>query len=193
VWEHGDVPRVIHGRKYELKTLHYTYLNPCEAGLVDDPLAWPFSSYRDALGFALPAIRPPERNPASLHARVTARLSDERRASPLPRNRVEGLRPDLRRLLGAVSSLTRTPPALMRRSCPARQLFFRAARELAGARSEEIGAQLGLRCSSVRHRWGEPARGVPLVARVVGDPRFGMPVEGDLRRLASWRRYARHD
>lgn len=192
VWEHGDVPRVVHGRKYERKTLHYTYLNPCESGLVDDPLAWPFSSYRDALGLALPAIQASVRSPEALHARVTATLSTTRKISPLPRVGYGALCPELRRLLGAVSSLTRTPPPLLARPGAARRLFLRAARELAGATSDDVGALLGLRPPSVRDAWREQVRGVGLVARVVDDPRFGMLVEGDLRRLATWRRYVHH-
>ncbi|MAE71281.1 MAG: hypothetical protein CME06_12545 [Gemmatimonadetes bacterium] len=46
----------------------YIHLNPCRAGLISDPLAWPLSTYRDALGFSLRPARSAAQDPERLHA-----------------------------------------------------------------------------------------------------------------------------
>ncbi len=48
-----DVPHfeVLSDDHAALRYLAYAHANPVTAGMVNDPLAWPFSSHRDVLGF----------------------------------------------------------------------------------------------------------------------------------------------
>jgi putative transposase len=181
VWRHRDRASVVRAGEHARRTLRYLYLNPCRAELVDDPLAWAFSSYRDALGLALPALRRAARDPERLHAWVSADPSVNVEGTALPEGLGESVSPSLAAVLAAVSSLTRTPLARMSAAGPARRLFVRAARELTRARSTEVARALGVGATAVRRSWGESDRGVALVARVAGDRRFAALQDGDLR------------
>lgn len=50
------IPDALHLRR----TLRYVLLNPCRAGLARDPLAWPWSTHRDRVGFAATPVGPIE-------------------------------------------------------------------------------------------------------------------------------------
>ena len=50
LWGRVPVPKVLTGRKELSTTIRYVVLNPCHARLVDDPLAWWWSTLRDVVG-----------------------------------------------------------------------------------------------------------------------------------------------
>lgn len=189
VWRHREAVKTLRGGTHLQRSERYTYLNPCRDKLARDPLSWPFSSYRDAVGFALPAMRAAVADPVSLHAYISADRTTSFTGSELPVRRIDDLLVTLSEVLAATSSLTRTPVSLMGRPGPARQLFLRAARELTHASSHEIGAAVGLSETRVRTGWGVRVPGVELVARVIGDPRFGPLEDGILNEIPAWKRY----
>jgi hypothetical protein len=43
-------PGVVAGRQHLARQVRYVHLNPCRAGLVRDPLAWPWSTHRGVVG-----------------------------------------------------------------------------------------------------------------------------------------------
>lgn len=192
VWDWGHKPKRVLGGSYRKRTLHYVFLNPCRRGLVDDPLAWPFSSYRDALGLALPALHRAWPGAQELHQRVCRYGALERAEIRLPRAQARERRPTLGQLAAAVSALTRTPLAEVREPGPARALFIHASRELANASSTSLGSFLGVGPSTVRMAWRQATSGVDLVARVLGDARFTALAAGDLRRRPTWGFYRHH-
>lgn len=52
VWQEGSHPQVIQGQKMMRQKIDYIHYNPVEAGYVDDPLDWKYSSARNYEGLA---------------------------------------------------------------------------------------------------------------------------------------------
>lgn len=166
------------------RTIRYVHLNPCRARLVEDPLAWPLSTHRDATGLAVDPVVPPRRRAADFHAYVSADPSVAVDGTELPRDR--GTAAHLEEVRYAVSALTRTPLSELARRGPARSLLLRAARTSTAASTREIAAFASVSpATAASARPGlDPA--VRLVSRVVGDPRFPPLDDAPLR----WRRHA---
>ncbi|MCB9683542.1 MAG: hypothetical protein H6735_00715 [Alphaproteobacteria bacterium] len=163
------------------RAIRYVHLNPCRARLVSDPLAWPLSTHRDALGLALPAAIRAHADPEDFHRYVSSDPSVNVDGTELPK---AGEAPDPERVLQAISALTRTPVAQLRCKGPARNLLVGAMRELC---PEQPVSQV--------HRttaWRRRSIGVPTdrVVSVLADPRFAPLQHGDLR--AGWREYRQH-
>jgi hypothetical protein len=53
------------------RVVAYVHRNPVVDGLVEDPLEWSFSTHRDALGLAIPAVRRLTEDPKRLHDQVS--------------------------------------------------------------------------------------------------------------------------
>jgi len=181
------------GRTKERRDLRYIHLNPCRAELAECPLAWPFSTHRDALGLAVTPRVPRVADGEGLHRYVSSDPHAAVDGTPLPEVHpgysVDGSA--LPALAGAVSELCRVPLSAIRRRGPARALFVRSARALTSATSEEIAALCGLNAAHVRTVAPGVDREVRLVDRVWRDPRFPGLIDGDLRSLPAWRRYRR--
>ncbi len=169
------------------RSIRYVALNPCRARLVADPLAWPFSSYRDSVGLAVPSVRRPDGDPHELHAYVSADPTVDVRGSALPVAPHQVPTPEA--VAHAVSALTRTPLGGLRRRGPARRLFLRAAKALCPCSGRDLARLAGCSDSAVAHAPSALDAEVRLVARVVDDPRFDALFEGDLRATPGWRRY----
>ncbi len=61
VWESIPAPSGIADRAHLLRTVRYVNLNPCRRRIVDDPLAWEWSTHRDVLGLvADPWVQAPQ-------------------------------------------------------------------------------------------------------------------------------------
>lgn len=190
VWSEGIGSTMVHGGEHARRTDRYNFLNPCRAGLVADPLAWPLSSYRDSLGLAIPGVHAAHPDPASLHEYVSSDPSVNVSGTWLPQlPPADAQPPSLEAVRAAVSALTRTTASELRRRGPARSLLLRAAAELTGCSSGRIGRFAGVDPSTVRRAASRNDARVRLVARVVGDERFPLLHEADLRNTASWRRY----
>lgn len=127
----------------------YAHLNPCRKGHVPDPLAWPFSTHLDCLGYAVKPIRGQVRERDRFHRYVSADPSVHPGGTDLLAVPV-GVVP-IYRVLAAVSVSTRVPAErVLAQRGPARRLFLAAARELTGATHAEIAAFAGVSARTVR-------------------------------------------
>lgn len=151
--------------------IKYVHLNPCRSGLAPDPLAWPFSTHRDACGLALPGVVPQACHVAGFHRFVSSDPFVAIGGTPLPAGAVGVQQPFA--VLDAVSALTRTPIVELRRRGPWRRLFLRAAHVLApDARGKSIGDLVGATRDGAARAAARSKDGVQLVAKVLGDERF---------------------
>jgi hypothetical protein len=182
VFRRRPAPRALAGRQHVRRNLRYIHLNPCRAGLVRCPLAWPFSTHRDALGLTLSPARERVGEPERFHAYVSADPTCGVVGTALPAHPAGG-ETSLDAVAGAVSELLRVPlPWLCRRGAP-RRVFISVARAVTSASTREIAAFAGLDGS------GAGVARVPaasptvarLVSRVAADPRFPGLVERDPR------------
>lgn len=157
------------------RTLRYIHLNPCRGALAGDPLSWPLSTHRDAVGLGDPRRR--EREPGRFHEFVSADPTVSLVGTELP-----GLHRGAARLdevEAAVGAVLRLQPREVRALAPARRLLLRAAR-VCEVDLDAIRDHLRLGRSQAFHlsRALPTSRDVdqePLlytVLRVVGDPRF---------------------
>lgn len=191
VWEAAPAPSEPGDPKKQRRTLRYVFLNPCRAQLVTDPLAWPMSTYRDAIGIAVPAVRARVADPARLHGYVS-RDDTVFAGSLLPFGNGAVLTGDagLRAVEAAVSEVARVPFAALRARGPARALLVAAARKLVDVPVAQVAAFVGADDRTVRRLRHASTADVRLVERLILDPRFpGLP-DGDLRRMPRWELYA---
>lgn len=70
LWEPLPAAEALVDEQKRRRSLRYVHLNPTRAGLVTDPLAWPFSTHRDAVGLALAPVRDRIRDPHRFHRRL---------------------------------------------------------------------------------------------------------------------------
>lgn len=189
VWLPAEPPEHLPGWKHFQRSVRYVHLNPCRDGLVADPLAWPFSTHRDAVGLALPGVVAPERDPTAFHTHVSGDPSVRVEGTSLPFGRV-GLRgADAEQVLAAVSALTRTPmPALCQRG-PARDLLVHALRDLALASTAEIVRVVEISRGTVLRTPEAAGAGVRTVERVIADARFQGLHTVSLGDSRAWRTY----
>ena len=193
VWEHRSRPTPIRGRNHVERTTRYIHLNPCRRGLALDPLAWPFSTHRDAVGLAWPVARRPVPDPERFHAWVSADPSVATSGSPLPRTRSAAVPCwSLTQVAAAVSALTRTPEMALRTRGPARGLLLCAATRLTEAPEALIAEFAGVDRKTIRRAAARRDPRLAVVERVVGDERFALLRDGDLRRDPAWRAYRQH-
>lgn len=172
--EPGPAPSFAAKARRVRRETRYIHLNPCRAGLVRDPLAWPWSTYREAVGLRLGGRTAAD--PWRLH-RYTAQDESVTPGSELP---LGHLGPDLWQLQAAVSELLCVPIDQLKRRGPARRLWVQAARELTDLTAQEIALKVGISPSAVRRSGALPEAPGRCIARLAGDPRFpGIPA-GDI-------------
>lgn len=147
----------------------YIYLNPCRAGLVNDPLAWPWSNYRDALGLSLRPLRRPDADPHRLHAYVSGDPSVQVGGTDLP---TVGGQPSLMDLQAACSELLRTPLYELHQRGPARTLWMQALQSIGGLSPIETASLVGVNPTTIRRLRPASPRSLELVERLAGDERF---------------------
>ena len=140
------------------------YAAPCRRGLVRDPLAWTWSSYREAMG-VVPGGRV-NSDPEELH-------HDTCRAAGLTSSQMPlGLRfPSLQHVRDAVSAASRTPLSRMHRPGPPRSLWICAARKLTQVPEAELMAATGAGPLAMAQACAEPGA-IQQIAALMGDPRF---------------------
>lgn len=199
VWEAHPPVEIPADASHARRSLRYTLLNPCRAHLARDPLAWPWSTHRDAVGLADRPVVPLARVPDQFHAWISGDPSVDTAGTPLPRTRYAET--SWGEVTDAVCAITRSfPHELQERGAP-RTLALKTAwaHGLRDVRALAAGAGCEARCVQATVS-GIPSRGAdfadPALAacvRVVGDPRFHALTGGDLRRSRAWERtkYAR--
>lgn len=190
---HREVCTPVHGRAQLLRTHRYIHLNPCRGGLVDDPLAWPFSTHRDALGCAVPPIVKPTDDGARFHAFVCGDASDAAGASPPPIADARTERLPLQVVVDAVSAATRTPVSQLAGRRDVVTLLVTASLALSDARVGEVADIVRLSRPTVRRyrllRTPKLDTATRVIARIAGDPRFAGLGDGDLRLTPRWHTY----
>ncbi len=176
------------------KVLVYVHRNPVPEGLVRDPLEWPLSTYRDALGLTLRPLVPPLRDPSRHHAlvssgkKVVGGIVPE--GTPFP----AGVRGEVRfrDVVAATCAASGRLPGELRRPGPLRDLLVQLARARTDVPLARVAEWLELHPAQLSRALGRPRprEEVRLVERLLGDPRFALLAERqDLSRLAIWARY----
>lgn len=195
VWRPAPPPEQLPDPEHARRTGRYVHLNPCRAHLVGDPLAWPWSTHRDATGFAARPVRERAHEPGRFHRWVSADPSVALEGTALPEGSFGTIRWDA--IAEAVAGVCRVPASGLRRRGLARRLALRTAWVLDVRDARMLAEALDLTESSVFRA----VRGVPhrsnarrepaLLAciRAVGDMRFYALPDGDLRRAPGWERY----
>ncbi|MEZ4321339.1 MAG: hypothetical protein R3F61_27935 [Myxococcota bacterium] len=171
------------------RTERYIHLNPCRAGLCGDPLEWPFSTYRDAVGLTADPVRRPDPDPARTHAYTSADPSVRVQGTLLPAAMASP--PTADAVFDAVGALSRRVAIDLKVRGPARTLFVRAARVLTAASCSEVAALAAVTPRAVERVEIQHDLYTRRVERVVGDSRFAALWPGELRMLHGWGRYRR--
>jgi putative transposase len=171
------------------RSVRYVHLNPCRAGLVGDPLAWPWSTHRDAVGLALHPVVRRSRDPYAFHRYVFADPTVHVLGSELPSGGAALTGDVLGVVAQAVSEVLRVPLRDLRSRTAARPLFIRCARVHTARSLAEIGAWCGVTRQAVAKQPATANADVRLVGRVLTDERFGGLDDGDLTLFGPLRRY----
>lgn len=195
VWGDHPPPQAIPDAQHLRRTVRYVHLNPCRARLVADPLAWPFSSHADRVGFAIPGPIAVDANPGRFHAWVSADPTVCPEGTPLPFTQFRDFSWD--DVVHAVCGVYRADASAAPRCGAVRRRCVEVAWAHHVADVRAIGAESGLGVARVR----QLTRGVPLrgsdyadptlsaCVRAVGDPRFYALAVADRRRTPGWSRY----
>lgn len=183
VWRRVEPPERKEGAQKIAGCERYIHLNPSRAGLCADPLAWAFSTYRDAVGLSAFPVRRAARDPAEYHRFTSNDTAVRIGGTPFPT--AAGRDPTPQQVLRAVSAVTRTPLAGLRRHGRARTLLVAALRGLTRATIDEIAGIAGLSRSQIKRIRPAADGAVAIIATVAGDVRFGALEAVDL--LARWR------
>ncbi len=167
------------------RVLRYVHMNPVRAGLVTDPLAWPLSTHRDALGLTWPTVGPRRRS--DFHAYV-ARDEQCPTGSELPGGALSASLPEV---VAAVSAVLRVPVGRLGRHPVGRSLVWEACGILAPTSARAMARELGVGLATMGRRVAVEREALRRVERVVRDERFGALDDGPLLWTPSWGRYRR--
>jgi uncharacterized protein YjeT (DUF2065 family) len=192
VWLPAPPPEELETRAHHQRTLRYVALNPCRDHLAPDPLAWPFGTHRDAVGLAIPGVIPVVRDPTAWHAMISGDPSVDVAGTALPVGLGSMRAPTVEQVRAAVSALTRTPLADLRRRGMGRTLLIQALVECAGLSCRAVARELALNHTSVSRAEPLPAGLKARLVRVLGDPRFPALEDGPMHGSRAWRQYREH-
>lgn len=195
VWRPVPPPEGLPDSQHLRRTVRYVHLNPCRAGLAADPLAWPWSTHRDATGFAVPPVREREHEPGRFHRWVSGDPSVAVDGTILPEGAWGTVR--FEQVRDAVAGVSRLPASALTRRGPARTLALTAAWVLDVRDARMLAEELQIALSGVyRTVEGAPPRSLThrhpalhACVRAVGDPRFEALAPGDLVRTVGWEKY----
>ncbi len=191
VFEHDVIPRVVPADRVG-RERRYIHLNPCRVTppIVRDPLAYDFTSHRDAVRLAVPLALTPVRDRVDFHKYVSSDPKVRVDGTLLPVASTESdVIPTWSEVLAAVSALTRTPAGMLATELVSRDLIIHGARRLARLRAQEIADRLDLHAATVHRVLDRLCPDLPIVRDVIGDPRFALLPDDDLRGTAGWRLY----
>ncbi|MBW2256032.1 MAG: hypothetical protein JRI25_15725 [Deltaproteobacteria bacterium] len=194
VWVPAPEPVFLADRQKRSRTERYVLLNGCRRGLHDDPLSWAWSTHRDAVGLAVPAMRNREKDPERYHAYVSADRHVDPDGTELPMAG-QPLLPGERGLIAlrvSVSAVMRAPIPLFGSRGPPRTALVHTAKALGSWSTREIADFTGLTLHAVRKVEAREDRLVRVVSRVAGDPRFPGLHTCDLRDEPRWALYRDH-
>jgi hypothetical protein len=188
LWARPRPPREIPNQEHLDRTRRYVLLNPCRGCLVSDPLAWPFSTHRDALGFAWPRARRLVQDRAGFHSYVSKdeTASPEGTGLPIPNLR----EPTFVDIEQAVSAVLRFPLERLRIEPAPRAALIRCARVLTPLSARAIAREVSCVPSTVTRVEASRDSLVIAVEAVALDARFPGLGSEDLRWTPAGRRYA---
>ncbi len=185
LWQEIPEPELVRGRKKMRRTWRYIALNPCREGLADDPLAWTWSTYRDAMGAAvdpwitLAALRsgcrdPLFASPPRVQAYVSADPSVDVAGTPLPIAPEPSAIPScsLDAVAAAVAGALRTPWIEALRMPQGRRLFVALAQRQGWHDAAHLAQVLGVRKRTIRTLRNQSPGGLEAAALCLGDPRL---------------------
>lgn len=191
LWEPSPPPELLPDAHHVRRTVRYVHLNPCRSRLVADPLAWPFSTHRDYVGFARPGPIRVQADAARFHAYVSGDPSVNPTGTPLPTLRYDQV--PWGAVVDAVAGVCRVGPDAVLAGLP-RRLAVRVG-WMFDLRDDVVrtGLSRSRRHEATRYL---PARGAqvadPLLdacLRCVGDARFAPLSDRDQRFHPRWGRY----
>lgn len=181
-WDLGP-PTPIHTRAILGRTAKYIWLNAVRDGLVDDPLAWPWSTLRDALGTTTDPWGGPdtigrwlELPTRRVHAFATDDASCDRRArAPITiLHPSDGLAVNLAAVADACASSLRCHVDALRQKCsPMRPLLVDVVHLVAAPRTLDLAGACNMSPRSLRDIRGRaPASHIRAALTCLGDPRL---------------------
>lgn len=183
-WQPPDLQRIT-TPKIHARAVRYDHLNPCRAGLVDDPLAWPYSTHRDVVGAVASPWVDADRLASALghradgfgewfHRYVSRDLSTNQHGSRSPIVTATSLDAlPIARLIAAVLAATRSRVEALRRRTPARELFLALARRHGWADGTLLRWICGVSKSTIhRHRYADDPPGLRAAELCLSDPRL---------------------
>lgn len=192
LWRGYGEPEHVTNPEHLQRTRRYVLLNPCRGRLVHDPLAWPWSTHRDATGLAWPRARRVVGDPADFHGYVSRDRSEDPAGTDIPNHGLYIAAPSYALVETAVSAVTRTPVAWLRGKPAHRRRLIRCLRCLTDLGVRGIARQLGVAPSTVSivpAQWDDLVR---MVDRVLGDERFQEIDLGNPTCTAMWDRYEQY-
>lgn len=195
VWGGHPPPERLPDDLHLRRTVRYVHLNPCRARLVDDPLAWRFSSHSDRVGFALPGPIAVEAMPGRFHGWVSGDPSVAPEGTPLPTTQFGKFTWD--DVVAAVCGVCRADAGAATAYGRVRDLAIRTAWAHHVADRVTLARLAGVTRARVHQLVSDlPGRGAVFAdpalsacVRAVGDPRFSALIGTDLRATPRWARY----
>jgi REP element-mobilizing transposase RayT len=171
VWEEGRKPEPLPDDLHFRRNLRYIYLNPCREGLVKDPLAWEWSTYREIAGAtAHPWPAPPPEGFPAFHRYVSGDPSVRVDGTPPPVSLTRETYFPASTLVAAVRAALRLEdrftPNLRTQVVALAPVFCRATQE-------ELAEALGITARRVRQiRATASPRMRRAIELLLGDPRL---------------------
>ena len=185
LWQAVPEPEHVRGRKKMRRTWRYIALNPCRDGLTDDPLAWTWSTYRDALGAAvdpwvtLQGLRSSCRDPLfsapqGVHGYVSADPSVDVAGTRAPIAPEPSAIPScsLDTVASAVAGALRTPWNEALQMPLGRRLFVALAHRQGWRDAAHLATALCVTKRTIRTLRTQPSAGLDAAALCLGDPRL---------------------
>ena len=176
VWEPHPAPQPLaDDGKHLRRTIRYIHLNPCRSRLVADPLSWPWSTHRDALGLCVRPVVNAVRDGERFHRIVSSDPTVSVVGTTLPVRARESS--SLLQVHGVVASLSRQPRESQLTRGPSRTLAVQVARMVTNEPAAQLGRFWRLSRGGLYTALRAPRQpAVSVVLRVLGDPRFeGLP------------------
>lgn len=187
-WEPLPPPEIMRDRTQLRRNLRYVAINPCKWGLVPDPLAWLWSSYRDLFGAITGPWIGPDRLAAALgnpdpdfperwHRYVSSDRSVSESGTPAPNPIVFPLGElpvhGLQDILDSCAAAVRLPPDVALRRPDTRRLFVSLAQQSGWTDNAAIARFAGLSRRTVeRARGTAPSPFLHAALACLADPRF---------------------
>lgn len=190
-WEHVETPPPITDALKLMRQLRYLALNPVRAGLARDPLAWPWSTYRDVMGgiadpwthearIAALLRRPRDGFRESFHRYVSSDPSCDVAGSPAVRRptQSEVAAAPLSWMAEAAAASSRGSPDDIRRRSPTRAMFLAIASSAGSLTPLRVAQVCAITPSGVHASWSNertPPKGLDAAMLCMGDPRLRIP------------------